>query len=188
VAVGQFESWDTIEPAPGSVLAKLNLQACGDLVEETRASLSRLFSSGEMAAPAVPESPSSRTTSDRCIGYVSLSSRRGDFLHDILMSMGLAVERLEPECLATDRKTVVNCIDVPAKRLAPFLGSGLFADSRLVVTDRHHFDEHRSLGTAVKVPISYAALRAACEAVTRSKSATTVGAAAVECAVAAVGA
>jgi HD-like signal output (HDOD) protein len=168
LAVGRFEAWDAIEPIPGSVLARLNLRACHDLIDQARANLGRIDSVGE--SPAAARTAHVGRAAEGELGYVSLSSRRGDFLPDLIASLGRAVEHLEPECLAMDRCIVVNCIEVPAKRLVPYLGSGLFADTRLIVTDRRHLDEYKSLGNAVSVPMSYAALRAACDAIDQVQS------------------
>ncbi|HWB12208.1 MAG TPA: HDOD domain-containing protein [Pirellulales bacterium] len=167
LAVGRFEAWDLVEPIPGSVLARLNVRACRDLVSRTRANLARIDDAGKQ--PTTSDSVSSGGTAPPNVGYVSLASRRGDFLPGILESLGLAVEEAEPECLATDRYVVVNCLDVPAKRLVPYIGSGLFADTRLIVTDSRHLDDYKSLGTAVSVPASCAALRAACDGVARAQ-------------------
>jgi hypothetical protein len=173
LAVGRFEAWDVVEPIPGSVLARFNLRAARDLVIQTRANLARINPVGESSGEPKPNSPWHAVQPG--LGYVSLASRRGDFLSDILDSMGLAVQQLDPECLAMDRYIIVNCLDVPARRLAPYLGSGLFADRRLIVTERRHLDEYKSLGTAMAVPASYAALRAACEGVARAQLARDQG-------------
>jgi HD-like signal output (HDOD) protein len=169
LAVGRFEVWDAVDPIPGSVLARLNLRACQDLVDQARANLKRIDPVGESSATKGTDGPVQAARTE--IGYVSLSSRRGDFLPEIMASLGLSLEQLEPECLAMDRCVIVNCIEVPAKRLVPYLGSGLFADMRLIVTDRRHLDEFKSLGNAVSVPMSYAALRAACAAIARAQAA-----------------
>jgi hypothetical protein len=167
MAVGRFEAWDAIDPIPGSVLARLNLRACHEFVEQARANLEQIGSGGE--SPAGNREDGSVHAAQGQIGYVSLSSRRGDFLPDIIATSGWTLERLDPECLAMDRCIIVNCIEVPAKRLVPYLGSGLFADTRLIVTDRRHRDEYKSLGNVMSVPMSYDALRTACEALHRAQ-------------------
>ena len=166
VAIGRWEPWDVIEPTPASVLAKLNLQSINEIVEQTRINLHDVDSLGEPTGIAtVPVEMRLNEDGIGRIGYVSLSSQRGDILPEILGSMGLLVHLLQPECLAVEGHIVVNCIEVPAKRLAPYLGSGLFADSRLIVTDARHAGEYQYLGGVVSVPKSYAAVQKACERV-----------------------
>ncbi|HVX16050.1 MAG TPA: HDOD domain-containing protein [Pirellulales bacterium] len=158
IATG-WEPFDVVEPAPGAVVARLNLPPLAEIVEETRAALEHL----DVAATG--QDGMEAETPLRSVGYVSLSSRRGDILPEVLASMGLTVRPLEPERLAVEGNIIVNCGDVPAKRLAPYLGSGLFAETRLVVTDLRHLEDYRRMGTAIRFPMSYAALMAACEAV-----------------------
>lgn len=164
IAVGQFEPWDLVEPVPASVLARHNLHTCAEIVEQTRINLGEL-TSDDTSPQRSPTSSNALSVSATALGYVSLSSHRGDFLPDIFRSMGLAVTPLEPEFLATGGSAVVNCLDVPAKRLMCYWGSGLLADSRLVVTDRRHLPEFQSLGPTASMPISYAALSARCRAI-----------------------
>jgi HD-like signal output (HDOD) protein/CheY-like chemotaxis protein len=161
VAAGRWERWDTIEPAPGSILAKFGLRSLDEILGAARAGIEEVGPRSirsDMVRPtaeAVPES-------GRHASYTSLSSPRGDLLPHVLASMGLAVHPFAPEDIAVKENVIINCIGVPAKRLAPYLGSGVYPAKRCIFSDAAHIQEHQAIGLSLELPGSYAAFSDAC--------------------------
>lgn len=161
VVVGCWESWDMIEPAPGSVLAKFGLRSVDEILETTKGSIENVGEAGDgpclarQRSEAPPKPP-------RHAGYTTLSSPRADLLPQVLASMNVIVHPLKPEHIAIEEHVIINCIGVPAKRLEPYLGSGVFPVQRCIVTDPAHVAEYQAIGATVELPGSYAAFRDAC--------------------------
>lgn len=160
IAVGRWEDWDVIEPAPGSLLAKLGIRSIDELLNSMRAQIESAETSVAtnkdlpLAAGGEPEAL-------RHCSYVNLSSPRGDALPHALASMGIRLQPVKPEHIAVEERIIINCLGVPPKRLEPYFGSGVFADRRCIIADARHFSEFQALARTVSLPGSYAALRAA---------------------------
>jgi HD-like signal output (HDOD) protein len=165
IAAGRWEPWDVIEPMPGPIAAKLGLRSLDDILEQTRRDLPKPQPCQAAESPAQPCEDAGKTIATRYAGYVTLSSSRGDLLPSILASLGVEVHPLKPESLAVEEHVIVNCLGVPAKRLAPYFGSGIFPVSRCVITDLSRFADYQALATTIALPGSAAALRGACRAV-----------------------
>jgi hypothetical protein len=165
VAVGRWEPWDVIEPMPGPIAARLGLRSLEDILEQTRCDLQKpQFRQAAAESPAPPCEGADRKDI-RYAGYVTFSSSRGDLLPNILASLDVEVHPLKPECLAVEEHVIVNCLGIPPKRLAPYLGSGIFPAKRCMITDLSHFADYQALATTIALPASAAAVRDACHAV-----------------------
>jgi hypothetical protein len=161
MAVSRWEEWDTVDPAPGALFAKLGLRAPEEFIDPARTAMQ----SGEMTATMDDLPPSVAAAEPAAIrhaSYANLSSARGDLLPQVLASMGISISPVKPEQIAVDGEIIINCLGVPRKRLEPYLGSGVFAGRRCIIADSVHYSEYKALARTISLPGSYAAMRAAC--------------------------
>jgi hypothetical protein len=161
MAVGRWEDWDMIDPAPGALFAKFGLRAPEEIIDSARS----VMQSAEMPA-TMGELPPAVSRAEpiaiRHVSYANLSSPRGDLLPLVLASMGISVSPVKPDQIAVEGEIIINCLGVPRKRLEPYLGSGVFADRRCIIADSVHCAEYKALARTISLPSSYAAMRAAC--------------------------
>jgi HD-like signal output (HDOD) protein/ActR/RegA family two-component response regulator len=163
LAAGKWEPWRGVEIPSTSVLARLNLRDIGTLVHETRTELPEFAKSQPRKAPLRgPFGPVAQPSPNCTLAYLPLSHGRFDFLEEIIRLMGIELITVSPESLATFDAVVVNCLGVPAKRLAGLLSTVADGQERLIITDEHRLSEYSGLGDTLALPASYAALQHQC--------------------------
>ena len=171
LAAGKWESWRRVEIPSASVLARLNLHDIGKLLEKTKNELRRFAKPPDRKVPLRgPIGPAAQSSDAAELAYCPLSQGRFDFLEEILRSMGTEVATISPESLSTVDCLVVNCLGIPAKRLAALVSTAADGQRRLIITDEHRLAEYRGLGTAISLPTSYATLQTYCRRLLHSTS------------------
>ena len=166
LAVSRWEPWELVDPMPGPVYVRLNLMPIDELVAESRAEFQAILElKTESAGGSSPTNATRQGGDSRRVGYATLSSQKGDVLPELMQSMGLAVNILEPEAIPVETNLVINCHGVPARRLAPYLDQNASNERRLIVTDSRHSAEYVAFGRVVSLPCSHSHFSRACAAV-----------------------
>jgi hypothetical protein len=163
-AVGRWMPWDTVDFPSDKLLRELGIDSPGDIVDEVRADLTSLGSleaDGEMAGK---HSPEIAKTPPKRVAYCNLSTEAFDIAPPLLASMNYELEQVPSNERHLNNDVVVNCLHAPTARLAARRGAVdrrnwvMFANEDLPESLIH-------LGTLLRLPASYLAIRAALDQV-----------------------
>ncbi|HVX11498.1 MAG TPA: HDOD domain-containing protein [Pirellulales bacterium] len=155
-AVRGWEPWSRIEIPPVSVVAQLDIRAIPELLREIAEKVSELEG-------AKPTAPAQTTAPRRRLAYCLIGSPRFDFLGEVVRAMGIELVPCPPEALPTTERALLNCLGVPAHRLAKYLMGTPREYGRLIATDKDRAQEFAPLGTVIGLPDSFGRLRKVCE-------------------------
>jgi DNA-binding response OmpR family regulator len=171
VAVGKWNSWDTIEFPPTSVFKRLHIESLPKIIEDTRAFSLAITNRRKQAANS--EERNSRQTEApaapivKLLGYCNLSSETFDFLREIVSLMGITLTECVPNFFEPSQNFLINCLWNPPQRYNAFFSSGESYGAKLIVTDPNHEVYYKHSGNVILLPTSYGKLQAACGKIAR---------------------
>jgi HD-like signal output (HDOD) protein/DNA-binding response OmpR family regulator len=163
--VGEWEPGDRIELPPAPLLNRLGIGSFSEIIENTRKHLDEIVSLQETAPIARNEKPQSAKSRRFAvpIAYCNLSSDPFDFLREILLQSGVALEDRPLDSIQPDEATIVNCIGCPVHRLVACLNSNSRDETMLIVTTPSQSENYSRFGQVLSLPTNYGSLQEACD-------------------------
>ncbi|MDZ4818549.1 MAG: HDOD domain-containing protein [Planctomycetota bacterium] len=160
VAIAQWESWDSIDIPPASMLRKMGISSPSGMLAKIKLCVKQLAS---LRADRTGTSiKSERTELSRELAYCDLSGSPFDFLPEITSPMGIKLIKHSPEELNDlEGAVLVNCVGVAPQRLVA-KARRASRQQLLIVTDFEPRDEYREYGQTVALPVRSARLRTVC--------------------------
>ncbi len=163
LAVGRWESRDTVELPPPGLLHSLSLHMLPHVVETVRQDLvaarlltSTILTDVDTKEDSVPTGPS------RELDYVPLVDGPFDALAEMLTAAGIELSDTYAGRVETTRNVLVNGIGATAKDLAVLDKVRRQKHRTFLVLDRKNADRCEALGRVLRLPASYGALDAFC--------------------------
>jgi HD-like signal output (HDOD) protein/CheY-like chemotaxis protein len=165
IAVGQWEAWDRVELPPESVLERLSIDSCSDIIEQTRSD------SDAIAAMRLQRTPPEERTEGRNgpkrpsyrLNYCNLSPEPFDFLAEIIPSMGITLKACDTDVFESQENVLINSTRTSPPRLAALINPRFSTGKKLIVTDADNVEPYTRFGRVLSLPGSYGALRSACQ-------------------------
>jgi HD-like signal output (HDOD) protein/CheY-like chemotaxis protein len=166
IAMGPWEPWERLELPSASVLRRLEIAGFSTLINKTRTSAEKIISFRAQSWGAKKPAPPVATADPppRELAYCSLASEPFDLLAEVLVGMGLTLRPCDGHALAVEKAVLVNCLGTPAQYAAASLRHASASGKRLIITDPAEMNAYATLGPAMALGGSYAALAAACRA------------------------
>ncbi|MFH1923304.1 MAG: HDOD domain-containing protein [Planctomycetota bacterium] len=165
IAVGQWEPWDRVELPPESVLERLSIDSCSEIIEQTRSD------SEAIAAMRLERSEPRKRTESRNgpkqpshrLNYYNLSPEPFDFLAETIPSMGIRLKACDTDVFESEENVLINGIRTSPHRLAVLINPRFSTGKKLIVTDADNVEPYTRFGRVLSLPGSYGALRSACQ-------------------------
>jgi HD-like signal output (HDOD) protein/DNA-binding NarL/FixJ family response regulator len=163
LAVGRWETRDTVELPPPALLNALSLHMLPHVVETVRQDLvaARLLTSAILTDVDIEEE-SAPSGARGELDYVPLISAPFDALAEILTAAGIELSDTYSGRVETTRNVLVNGIGAKPKDLALLDKVRRQKHRTFLVLDRKNADRCESMGRVLCLPASYGALDAFC--------------------------
>jgi HD-like signal output (HDOD) protein/CheY-like chemotaxis protein len=174
IAVGQWETWDTVELPPATLLKRLGIRSVPEIIDQTRhdVDLLAMFRTIRPRDQRIASAP----LLARELAYCDLSGSHCDFLGALLPSMGImALPCAEDELDDVTDNVLVNCIGVASHRIAAKVRR-TSPRKLLIVTDAEGTAPAEEHGQEIAFPTSYGRLRTACWEIARTNQPSEAGA------------
>ncbi|HEX3997940.1 MAG TPA: HDOD domain-containing protein [Pirellulales bacterium] len=166
LAAGPWESWDLVDLGPHAVFQRLRIADPKGILDQIRDSLSSL-AVGTNSSPLPDESPPEQKTDStkRELRYRTLFSQPYDLFSELIIGMNMTIVGAPVLDRPADKMEIVNCMAASPVQIAAFRRSERSSNSILVGSARQ-LGQHRSKMQVIRMPISWAAVRSACEQAT----------------------
>ncbi len=163
LAIGSWESWDSIDIPPSRLLDKLDIRSISQVVERIKANVEVLakLRTDRLSAAEPAGKPTSGPACNRELAYCDLANDPFDTIPRLLFSMGIEpVVCAENELGDMPEKVLVNCVGIAPHRLAARAKPG--AKNILLVADAERPEFYGAYGRVIILPESYGNLKANC--------------------------
>lgn len=163
IAVGPWESWDTVEFASPAVFKRLRVADPSDVLQQVRSAMSSLAIGSD--APAFPKAGGpnqAKNPKTREIRYHTLSTDAFDVLAALFEGMNLTIRTGPDSNEAMETTVVVNCLAASPAQVAAY-GASAGNGKLILLCCGNPSAKLDAKDRVVRLPASYAALRAACE-------------------------
>jgi DNA-binding response OmpR family regulator/HD-like signal output (HDOD) protein len=166
LAIGEWETWDTVDVPSDALLRKLDAKVVAGIVQRTKSEVEEL-AAFRTDRPGGTGSNQPAPSSPRKLAYCNLSGGPFDFLGEIISSMGIdLVAHSAEELNDYEGGLLVNCIGTAPHRFAATVGRAA-RQSLVIVTEAERAEKFGEYGRVLALPISYGGLRAVCLEVSR---------------------
>ena len=163
IAVGPWESWDTVEFASPAVFKRLRIADSSDILQQLRNAMSSLAIGSD--APAFPKAGGpnqAKNPKAREIRYHILSTEAFDALAALFEGMNLSIGAGPDSSEVMETTVLVNCLAASPAQMVSYAASAGGGKSILLCCGPPS-GKLDPKGRIVRLPASYAALRVACE-------------------------
>ncbi len=163
VAIGEWETWDSVEVPSDALLRKLDGKFITGIIRRIKSEIEQLaVARKDRPGASKPHPPTPASHPLKELAYCDFSGSSLDFLGETISSMGVKLVKYTPEDLNDGKAGVlVNCVGIAPHRFAERAGRAA-RQTLTIVTEAERVEKYGDYGQVLALPISYGRLRAVC--------------------------
>jgi HD-like signal output (HDOD) protein len=156
LAVGKWQSWDTVQLPSAALMRRLGVRDVGNIIRDIRVDVEKLVHFNSDCSPE--ESTEEACEVEYTVAYCNIKGGENDLLPGFLRTMGIEIEAYPAaELRELEVPAIVNCLGTAATRFVARRNKQL----NLAFVDSERREVFSRFGQAVAIPGSFARVREA---------------------------